>query len=72
MQSEATVRRRLRDLRKFIESDDSDEIEKRIAHEVEMQLTRVITRVVGWPPYIQSIRDAAHIIKKDKGLPNTA
>jgi hypothetical protein len=65
MKSERTLRRHIRELRRFIDAPTSDPLERRIAYESECLLRWVREDVVGWPSPLQSARDAAHLVRME-------
>jgi hypothetical protein len=66
MQSESTIRKRLTELRKFIDADgDGDEVAMRVAYAVESELLRIVNQTHGWPSPVKSIQDTAHLIRRD-------
>lgn len=61
----ATVKRALRELRKFIDSEDATVIQKRIAYEMECAVRWATEPVVGWPSLVQHAIDGAAILERD-------
>lgn len=63
--SKSTIRRRLKDLRDFIDAEDSDPLETRIAYEVECAIRWARENTVAWPSPLQSARETAELIRQE-------
>lgn len=61
-----TIRKRIRALRKFIDSATIPTLEVRIAYEVEQQLRWVMMDVTGWPDAVTSVKETAAMIRTEQ------
>ena len=62
--SERTIKKELRDLRKFIDSGKGDPLAIRIAYAVETAMRWVLEDTVGWKTPVEDSKDNAEIYKK--------
>lgn len=63
--SASTIRRRVAELRKFIETPGSDPVAVRVAYEVEQAIRWAREDTVGWPTPLASACATAVLIKSD-------
>ena len=64
-QTPETIKIAIGELREFVDADDSDLLETRIAYESEQLLRWVLEDTVDWPDPLQSAKDTARIIRRD-------
>lgn len=67
--SDSTLRRRLAELRKFIEAGTNDPVAVRVAYEVEHAIIWARMDTVSWPTPLASAIATADLIRADLSTP---
>jgi hypothetical protein len=65
MKAERTVKRELRELRKYIETPGADALTARIAWEIEQAIRWAREDVKDWPSPIYSAANCANLIREE-------
>lgn len=65
MKADSTVRKELRQLRQIIDAQDTDNLTKRIAWEVEHAIRWARQNVKDWPSPTSSVVSGANLIREE-------